>query len=131
MRHDYFQYKKCFGLLTPPEGSIPINLICNIVSSFCACVQNMLINVTFVIGELKSVSFTLFLEAFPLPLDPRYLLHILCNYVATSHCPKGILGQERKAFKNKLKVRNFNFPMTNVTFLAYFVRMRNKKTFDF
>ena len=37
--------------------------------SFCACVRNIPEVLTFVIGEMKLVSFSLFLDAFP--LDPR------------------------------------------------------------
>ena len=37
--------------------------------SFCACVQNTPNIVMFVIGKMKLVSFSLFLDAFP--LDPR------------------------------------------------------------
>ena len=28
----------------------------------------------------------------PFPLDPRRLLHMLYMFIATCHCPKGILG---------------------------------------
>ena len=38
--------------------------------SFCACVRNILKNVTFIIEKMKLASFSLFLDAFP-PLDPR------------------------------------------------------------
>ena len=35
----------------------------------------------------------------PFPLDPRRPLHMLYMFIATSHCPKGILGQGGKASK--------------------------------
>ena len=72
---------------------------------------------TFVIGKMKLVSFSLFLDA-PPPLDPRCLLDndmsLLITYV------KGILGLEGKASKNKLKDTSFIFQMTNVTILGAF-----------
>ena len=37
---------------------------------FCACVRNTPKSVSFVIGNMKLVSFSLFLDAFP-PIEPR------------------------------------------------------------
>ena len=57
----------------------------------------------------------------PFPLDPRRLLHMLYMFIATYHCPKGILGLGGVgASKHKLKDTNFIFPMTNVTVLSVF-----------
>ena len=55
-----------------------------------------------------------------LPLDPRRHLHMLYICIATSNCPKGILGLGGKASKNKLKDASFIFLMTNVTILSIF-----------
>ena len=55
--------------------------------SFCTCVQNTPKIVAFVIGKMILVSFSLFLDAFP--LDPK------CHFVNVNSdmfCPKGILG---------------------------------------
>ena len=52
----------------------------------------------------------------PPPPDPRRPhLHMLYMFIATNHCPKGILGQGGKASKNKLKDTTSIFPMTNIT----------------
>ena len=56
-----------------------------------------------------------------LPLDPRRPLHMLYMFIATCHCPKGILGLGGGgASKNKLKDTSFTFPVTNVTILSIF-----------
>ena len=39
--------------------------------SFCACVRNILKTMMLVIEKMKLVSFSLFLDASPPPLDPR------------------------------------------------------------
>ena len=39
--------------------------------SFCACAGNILKIVMFDIEKMKLVSFSLYLDAFPHPLDPR------------------------------------------------------------
>ena len=54
--------------------------------SFCACVRNTPKIVTFVIGRMKLVSFSLFLDAPPCPLDNGMSLYIFKTYV------NGILG---------------------------------------
>ena len=55
------------------------------------------------------------------PLDPKCPLQMLKMFIATCHCPKGILGQGGGgASKNKLKDTSFTFPMTNVTILGVF-----------
>ena len=55
------------------------------------------------------------------PLDPRRRLHMLYMFIATCHCPKGILGLGGgKASKNKLKDTSFTFPVTNVIILSIF-----------
>ena len=56
----------------------------------------------------------------PFPLDPRRPLHMLYMFIATCHCPKGILGLGGKASKNKLQDTCFTFPVTNVTILSIF-----------
>ena len=57
----------------------------------------------------------------PPPLDPRRSLHMLYMFIATCHCPKGILGLGGGgASKNKLKDTSFTFPVTNVTILSIF-----------
>ena len=57
----------------------------------------------------------------PPPLDPRHLLHMLYMFIATCHCPKGILGLgEGGASKNKLKDTRFTFPVKNVTILSIY-----------
>ena len=60
-----------------------------------------------------------FYNPFP-PLDPRRPLYMLYMFIATCHCPKGILGLGGKASKNKLKDTSFTFPVTNVTILSIF-----------
>ena len=45
---------------------------------------------------------------------------MLFMFIATFHCPKGILGLGGKASKNKLKDTSFTFPVTNVTILSIF-----------
>ena len=86
--------------------------------SFCACVRNTPKFVTFVVGKMKMVSFSLFLDAFPLntrrPLDNDMSLLRYTTYV------KGILGLGGKASKNKLKYTNLFFLMTNDTILGVF-----------
>ena len=58
--------------------------------SLCACVRNILKIVMFVIENMKLVSFTLFLDAFP--LDPRCPLDILTSLYKYTTCVKGVLG---------------------------------------
>ena len=71
------------------------------------------------------------------PLDLNCLLQILCMYVATFHCPKGILCQEGggggvgEASKTKLKDISFNFPMANVTYLSIFRTHAQKEDIAF
>ena len=48
-------------------------------------------------------------------------------FLATSHCPKGILGLGGKASKNKLKDTSFIFPMKNVTILGVFPTHAHKE----
>ena len=86
--------------------------------SFCACVRNAPKNVTFVIGKMKLVSFTLFLDAFP-PRPKMPFIYIVNVYNDMS-LSKGHLGPRGGASKNKLKDTNFIFPMTNVTILGVF-----------
>ena len=60
--------------------------------SFCACVQNILKTVTVVIGKIKLVSFSLFLDYSPLdprrPLDNNMSQHVLTYTIYV----KGVLG---------------------------------------
>ena len=53
--------------------------------------------------------------------DLRCVLHMLCMYLATFHCPNAILNQWRGWGEKHLKLNwktCFNFPMTNVTYLS-------------
>ena len=60
---------------------------------------------TFVIGKMKLVSFSLFLDASP--LDPKCLLHIyVVNVYSDMSLSKGHLGSRGEASKNKL-MKNF------------------------
>ena len=87
--------------------------------SFCACVRNTPIIVTFVIGKMKLVSFSLFLDA--LPPRPKMPLTYVVNVYSDMSLSKGHLGSRgAKHLKNKLKDTNFIFPMTNVTILGVF-----------
>ena len=55
--------------------------------------------------------------------DLRCVLHMLCMYVATFHCPNAILDQWRGVGEKHLKLNRktcFNFPMTNVTYFSIF-----------
>ena len=54
------------------------------------------------------------------PLDPKRPLHMLYMFIATCHCPKGILGLGGKHLKTNLKTPVFIFPVTNVTILSIF-----------
>ena len=81
--------------------------------SFCACVRTRLRYATF---------------------DLRCVLHMLCMYVATFHCPNAILDQWRGGGEKHLKLNwktCFNFPMTNVTYLSINVLMHRKKILHF
>ena len=75
---------------------------------------------TFVIGKMKLVSFSLFLDALPpRPKMPFGQRHVAINIY---NICKGHLGSRGggKASKNKLKDTSFIFPMTNVTILGVF-----------
>ena len=82
--------------------------------SFCACVRNTPKIVTFVIGKMKMVSFSLFLDAFhtPRPKMPFGQRHVAINIY---NICKGILGLGGKASKNKLKDTNFIALISNDT----------------
>ena len=54
------------------------------------------------------------------PLDPRRPLRMSYMFIATYHCPKGILGLGGEASKNKLKDTSFTFLVTNVSILSIF-----------
>ena len=60
--------------------------------SFCACVRNILKIVTFVIEKMKLASFSLFLDAFPPPLDPRCPLDNKMALYKYMTYVKGVLG---------------------------------------
>ena len=47
-------------------------------------------------------------------------LHVLLMFIATCHCPKGILGLGGKASKNKLKDTSFTILVTSVIILSIF-----------
>ena len=86
--------------------------------SFCACVRNTYKIVTFVIGKMKMVSFSLFLDAFPpRPKMPFRQRHVPINIY---NICKGHFGSRGEASKNKLKDTNFIFLMTNDTILGVF-----------
>ena len=88
--------------------------------SFCACVRNTPKIVTFVIGKMKLVSFSLFLDAFP--PRPKMPFTYVVNVHSDMSLSKGHLGSRGRgeASKNKLKDTSFIFPMTNVTLLDVF-----------
>ena len=82
--------------------------------------------VTFVTGNMKLVSFSLFLDAFP----PRPKMLFLQRHVAIHICNicKGHFGSGGgEAYKNKLKDSSFIFPMINVTILGSFCRRAQKE----
>ena len=73
---------------------------------------------TFVIGKMKLVSFSLFLDAFPpRPKMPFGHQHVAINIY---NICKGHFGSRGEASKNKLKDTSFIFPKTNVTILGIF-----------
>ena len=94
--------------------------------SFCACVRNTPKIMTFVIGKMKLVSFSLFLDA-PPPTPPRPKMPFGQRHVALNiyNICKGHLGSRGEVYKNKMKDTSFIFPITNVTSLGVF-RTSNK-----
>ena len=75
---------------------------------------------TFVIGKMKLVSFSLFLDAFPArPKMPFRQRHVAINI---NNIYKGHFGSRGggEASKNKVRDSSFIFPMTNVTILGVF-----------
>ena len=86
--------------------------------SYCACVRNTLKIVTFVIGKIKLVSFSLFIDAFP--PRPKMPFTYVVNVYSDMSLSKGHLGSRHQAFKNRLKDTSFIFLMTNVTLLGLF-----------
>ena len=84
---------------------------------------------TFVIGKMKLVSFSLF---FRCP-RPKILFLYVENVYSEMSLSKGHLGVGGGggASKDKLKDTSFIFPMTNVTIEVHFMRMhrRNKVRF--
>ena len=85
--------------------------------SFCACVRNTPKIVTFVIGKMKLVYFSLFLDAFPpRPKMPFTYVENIHSDISLSKAHFGSRG----ASKNKLKDTSVIFPMTNVTILGVF-----------
>ena len=92
--------------------------------SFCACVRNTPKIVAFVIGKMKLVSFSLFLDAFP-PRPKMPFTYVVYDYSEMSLSKvhlgsRGGGGGGGKASKNKLKDTNFIFPMTNATISVVF-----------
>ena len=77
---------------------------------------------TFVIGKMKLVSFSLFLDDFPprskMPFGQQHVAINIYNICKGHFGSKGGGGGE--ASKNKLKVTSFIFSMTNVTILGVF-----------
>ena len=89
--------------------------------SICACVRNTPKIVTFVIGKMKLVSFSLFLDAPPPPPPrPKMPFTYVVNDYSDLSLSKGHLRSRGKASKNKLKDTSFIFPMTNVTIFGVF-----------
>ena len=87
--------------------------------SFCACVRNTPKIVAFVIGKMKLVSFSLFLDAFP--PRPKMPFTYVVNVYSDMSLSKGLLGSGGGgASKNKLKDTSFIFPMTNATISVVF-----------
>ena len=89
--------------------------------SFCACVQNTPKIVAFVIGKMKLVSFSLFLDAPPpRPKMPfTYVVNVYSD-MSLSKVHLGSRGRGGGVSKNNLKDTSFIFPMTNVTILGVF-----------
>ena len=83
---------------------------------------------TFVIGKMKLVSFSLFLDAFP--PRPKMPFTYVVNVYSDMSLSKGHLGSRGGggASKNKPKDTSFIFPMTNVTILDVF-RMHAQKEY--
>ena len=84
-----------FGCLATNLLDCFINTLLCVAMVTMLCVRNTPKIVTFVIGKMKLVSFSLFLDAFPLdprcPLDNDMSLQTFTTYV------KGILGLGGKA----------------------------------
>ena len=85
--------------------------------SFCACVRNAPKIVTFVIGKMKMVSFSLFRCFPPRPKMPFGQRHVAINI---NNICKGHFGSRGEASKSKLKDINFIFLMTYDTILGVF-----------
>ena len=87
---------------------------------FSACVRNTTKLVTFVIGSVKLVSFSLFL-VFAFPPRPKMPFTYVVNVYSGMSLSRGHLGSRGgKTSKNKLKYTSFIFPMTNATILVVF-----------
>ena len=87
--------------------------------SFCACVRNTPKLVTFVIGKMKLVSFSLFVDASPSPSRPKTPFTYVVKVYSDMLLSKGHLGS-RGAGNIKMKYTSFIFPMTNVTISGVF-----------
>ena len=67
--------------------------------SFCACVRNTSKTVTFVIGKMKFVSFSLFLEIPPPPAPrPKIPFTYVVNVYSDMSLSKGHLGSTGETF---------------------------------
>ena len=89
--------------------------------SSCACIRNTPKIVTFVIGKVKLVSFSLFLDAFPpRPKMPFGQRHVAINIYNICKGHFGSRGGGGETSKNKLEDTSFIFPMTHVTILGVF-----------
>ena len=74
---------------------------------------------TFVIGKMELVSFSLFLDAFP-PKPKMPFTYVVNIYSNMSLSERHLGSRGGKASKNKLKNTSFIFPMTNVRILGVF-----------
>ena len=95
--------------------------------SFYSCVRNTPKIMMFVIGKMKLVSFSLFLDAPKMSLGQRHVainIYNICKGHFASRC-----GGGGEVSENILKYTSFIFPMTNNTILGVF-RMHAQKEYS-